>query len=233
MSRTRVLVVEDEPTIAMGLEDDLSTEGFEVVVVGDGVEAVARGRAGGFDLVLLDIMLPKKDGLSVCRELRAIGDRTPIILLTARGQELDKVLGLELGADDYVTKPFSPRELVARIRAVLRRTDPAPASRVFRHGELIVDFGRFEARRGERRIELTALEFRLLAAFVEAAGQALTHDQLIARVWGPEVFLSDRVIYTHINNLRRKIELNPSSPTLVVGIRGVGYRLDPAVRSEA
>ena len=233
MSATRLLVVEDEPTIAMGLEDDLRLEGFDVEVVGDGQAALARARSGAFDLLLLDIMLPKKDGLSVCRELRAQGDRTPIILLTARGQELDKVLGLELGADDYVTKPFSPRELVARIRAVLRRADTASGPRVFRHGDLSIDFGRFEARRGERRIDLTALEFRLLAAFVEAAGQVLTHDQLIARVWGPDVFLSDRVIYTHINNLRRKIEPDPSSPRLVVGVRGVGYRLELPSRSQA
>lgn len=233
MSPARILVVEDEPTIAMGLGDDLRIEGFEVEVVGDGLTAITTARSGGFDLLVLDIMLPKKDGLSVCRELRAEGHRTPIILLTARGQELDKVLGLELGADDYVTKPFSPRELVARIRAVLRRTDPGNAPRLFRHGELAIDFGRFEARRGERRIDLTALEFRLLAAFVEAAGQVLTHDQLITRVWGADVFLSDRVIYTHINNLRRKIEQDPSSPTLVKGIRGVGYRLDLSHSSEA
>jgi DNA-binding response OmpR family regulator len=226
MTRSRVLVVEDEPTIAMGLEDDLRVEGFDVEVVGDGATAAAKARDGGFDLLLLDIMLPKKDGLSVCRELRAEGHRMPIILLTARGQELDKVLGLELGADDYVTKPFSPRELVARIRAVLRRTDGGAAPRLFHHGDLVVDFSRFEARRGTRTIELTALEFRLFAAFVAAAGQVLTHDQLIARVWGPDVFLSDRVIYTHINNLRRKIEADPSSPALVIGIRGVGYRLD-------
>jgi DNA-binding response OmpR family regulator len=220
----RILVVEDEPTIAMGLEDDLTIEGFAVEVVNDGVTAAAKGASGDYDLILLDIMLPHKDGLTVCRELRRAGVKTPIVLLTARGQELEKVLGLELGADDYVTKPFSPRELVARIKAVLRRVEPIAAATVLRHKDLIVDFGRFVATRAGRSIDLTALEFRLLKSFVDAAGQVLTHDELIARVWGKDVFLSDRVIYTHINNLRRKVEDDPSSPALIVGVRGVGYR---------
>jgi DNA-binding response OmpR family regulator len=226
MTQPRVLVVEDEPTIALGLEDDLTMEGFRVEVVADGVTAAAKGRSGEFDLILLDIMLPRKDGLTVCRELRAAGVRTPIVLLTARGQELDKVLGLELGADDYVTKPFSPRELIARLKAVLRRIDPAVPATVFRSKDLVVDFGRFEASRGTRPIELTALEFRLLRAFVNAGGKVLTHDELIERVWGKDTFLSDRVIYTHINNLRRKIEADPSRPVHIVGVRGVGYRFE-------
>jgi len=224
---TRILVVEDEPSIALGLEDDLKIEGFEVEVVGDGATAFSRAAGGGYDLVLLDVMLPKKDGFAVCRELRAAGIRTPIVLLTAKGQEIDKVLGLELGADDYVTKPFSPRELVARIKAVLRRTEgtPTPAL-VYRTGDLTFDFGRFEATRRGAPIELTALEFKLLRAFIAHRGQVLTHDQIIAAVWGPDVFLTDRVIYTHLNNLRRKIEANPAEPVLLVGVRGVGYRFD-------
>ena len=226
MTQPRVLVVEDEPTIALGLEDDLTMEGFRVEVVADGVTATEKGRSGEFDLILLDIMLPRKDGLTVCRELRAAGVRTPIVLLTARGQELDKVLGLELGADDYVTKPFSPRELIARLKAVLRRIDPAVPATVFRSQDLVVDFGRFEASRGTHQIELTALEFRLLRAFVNAGGKVLTHDELIERVWGKDTFLSDRVIYTHINNLRRKIEVDPSRPVHIVGVRGVGYRFE-------
>lgn len=223
----RILIVEDEPAIAMGLEDDLKIEGYEVEVVGDGATAYSRAAGGGYDLVLLDVMLPKKDGLTVCRELRRAGIRTPIVLLTAKGQEIDKVVGLELGADDYVTKPFSPRELMARIKAVLRRTEGAPhPAQVFRTGDLTLDFGRFEATRRGTPIELTALEFKLLHAFVAHRGQVLTHDRIIEEVWGREVFLTDRVIYTHINNLRRKIEANPSEPALVVGIRGVGYRFD-------
>ena len=223
----RILIVEDEPTIALGLQDDLELEGYEVEPVADGAAAVERAKAGQYDLVLLDVMLPTKDGFTVCRELRQAGLRTPIVLLTAKGQEIDKVLGLELGADDYVTKPFSPRELLARIKAVLRRAEqPAEAPRIFEAGGLFVDFGRYEARRNGAAIDLTALEFRLLGAFVAHRRQLLTHDRLIELVWGKDVFLTDRVIYTHINNLRRKIEADPSRPALVVGVRGVGYRFD-------
>jgi DNA-binding response OmpR family regulator len=224
---SRILIVEDEPSIALGLEDDLKIEGYEVEVVTDGATAFSRAADGQYDLLLLDVMLPKKDGFAVCRELRQAGVRTPIVLLTAKSQEIDKVVGLEIGADDYVTKPFSPRELMARIKAVLRRTEQPPAPvPIYRAGDLTLDFGRFEAARGESRIELTALEFKLLRAFVAHRGQVLAHDQIIEQVWGKDVFLTDRVIYTHINNLRRKIEANPAEPVLLVGVRGVGYRFD-------
>jgi DNA-binding response OmpR family regulator len=223
----RILVVEDEPTIAMGLQDDLQLEGHAVDVATDGAAAEAAALARQHDLILLDIMLPRKDGVSVCRAVRAAGVRTPIILLTAKGQEVDKVLGLDLGADDYVTKPFSPRELVARINALLRRaTEPPLPSQVYRFGDLTIDFGRFEASRSGRPVDLTATEFKILRAFVAHRGQVLTHDQLIAEVWGKDVFLTDRVIYTHVNNLRQKIEVDPARPVLLVSVRGVGYRFD-------
>lgn len=223
----RILVVEDEPTIAMGLQDDLQLEGHAVDVAGDGAAAEAAALERRHDLILLDIMLPRKDGFSVCRAVRAAGVRTPIILLTAKGQEVDKVLGLELGADDYITKPFSPRELVARINALLRRaTEPPLPSQVYHFGDLAVDFGRFEASRNGRPIDLTAMEFKVLRAFIAHRGQVLTHDRLIADVWGKDVFLTDRVIYTHVNNLRQKIEVDPAKPTLIVSVRGVGYRFD-------
>jgi len=223
----RILVAEDEPTIALGLQDDLQLEGHAVDLARDGAAAEAAGLERRHDLILLDIMLPRKDGFSVCRAIRAAGVRTPIILLTAKGQEADKVLGLELGADDYVTKPFSPRELVARINAVLRRAAGPPlCAELFQSGDLTLDFGRFEAFRGDRPIVLTAMEFKLLRAFVARNRQVVTHDQLIADVWGPDVFLTDRVIYTHVNNLRQKIEPDPARPTLLVSVRGVGYRLD-------
>lgn len=223
----RILVVEDEPTIAMGLQDDLRLEGHAVDVAGDGAAAEAAALERRHDLILLDIMLPHKDGFSVCRAVRSAGVRTPIILLTAKGQEVDKVLGLELGADDYVTKPFSPRELVARINAVLRRTaEPPLPSQVYRCGDLTVDFSRCEASRNGRPIDLTATEFKLIRAFVAHRGHVLTHDQLIAEVWGKDVFLTDRVIYTHVNNLRQKIEVNPARPKLLVSVRGLGYRFD-------
>jgi DNA-binding response OmpR family regulator len=222
-----ILVVEDEPTIALGLQDDLQLEGHIVELATDGASAEAAALERRHDLILLDVMLPRKDGFSVCRAVRQAGVRTPIILPTAKGQEVDKVLGLELGADDYVTKPFSPRELVARINAVLRRAaDASAASSVFRTGDLTLDFGRFEASRAGRSLVLTAMEFKLLRAFVAKRRRVITHDELIADVWGRDVFLTDRVIYTHVNNLRQKIEADPSHPKLLVSVRGVGYRFD-------
>ena len=224
----KILVVEDEPAIAMGLRDDLRLEGFEVEVAGDGLTAERRAREGGFDLVLLDIMLPGKDGFAVCRSLREAGIATPIIALTAKTQEMDRVLGLEFGADDYVTKPFSPRELVARIRAVLRRTGPARAAGVekLECGDLRVDFERFEAWRGSAKIDLTATEFRILRALAHQRHKVVSSKQLLEAVWGKDIYVSARVIYTHINNLRAKIEIDPARPSLIVGIRRVGYRFD-------
>lgn len=177
-----------------------------------------------YDLVLLDVMLPKKDGFTVCRELRAGGVRTPIILLTARGAESDKIRGLNLGADDYVTKPFSPRELNARIQAVLRRT--SPSTRVHGFGDVTIDLSRCEVRRAGARVDVTAQEFKLLRAFIDHAGEVLSIDRLLGLVWGPDVFLTDRVVYTHVNNLRSKIEQNPAQPRHIVSVRGLGYRFD-------
>ncbi len=224
---SRVLVVEDEAGIALGLQDGLEAEGFGVELVDNGAAAEAKARREAYDLILLDIMLPGKDGLSICRDLRAAGIRTPIIVLTARAQEIDRVLGLELGADDYVTKPFSLRELVARVKAVLRRTAGTGQARdIWRHQDLVVDFRRFEGSRGGAPVELTPTEFRLLRAFVEHPGEVLSVSQLIDLVWGPDTFLTDRVVYTHVNNLRGKIERDPSNPSLIVSIRRVGYRFD-------
>ncbi len=224
---TRILLVEDEPSIAMGLGDDLQAEGFEVAVVGDGATAERRILAREHDLVLLDVMLPRKDGFAVCRSVRAAGVRTPIILLTAKGQEADKVLGLDIGADDYVTKPFSYAELLARVRAVLRRAgDDESGPKAWERGDLRVDFVRGEATRRGKPVALTATEFRMLRVFCRYPGQVLTIDQLLARVWGPGVFLTDRVVYTHVNNLRSKIEPEPSRPRFVISVRGQGYRFD-------
>lgn len=227
----RILIVEDDADIALGLEDDLVVDGHEVQVVGDGETAVARGREPGWDLILLDVMLPRKDGFDVCRALRHLGVRTPIILLTAKAQEAEKILGLELGADDYVTKPFSPRELRARIKAVLRRppitVSPArTGGEAYSFGDVEVDFARAEVRRGGAAIEMTPIELRLLAAFIERRGRVLSRDQLLECAWGRETHVTDRVVDAHIVNLRRKIESAPAEPRYLVSVRGLGYRFD-------
>jgi two-component system alkaline phosphatase synthesis response regulator PhoP/two-component system response regulator VicR len=223
---TRILVVEDEPTIAIGLHDDLTIEGFQVEVASDGDAGARAAGRGGFDLILLDVMLPGKDGFTVCRELRAAGVHVPIILLTARGQESDKVLGLGLGADDYVTKPFSPRELVARVHAVLRRAARTPLGRSFGFGDAHVDFARHEVRRDGRPVDVTPSEFKLLRVLIERRGEVVSIDDLLRDGWGADVFLTDRVVYTHINNLRAKIEPDPRRPRHIVSVRGVGYRFE-------
>jgi DNA-binding response OmpR family regulator len=223
----RILVVEDEPTIATGLKDDLELEGFAVEVAEDGTTALQRILGGKFDLILLDLMLPGMDGLDVCRQARLEGDRTPVIMLTAKGQEVDKVVGLELGADDYVTKPFSRRELLARIKVVLRRGRDGPdPGGIFRFGEVAVDVGRCEVSKGGAKVDLTPVEFKLLRAFLENRGRVLTIDDLLREVWGPDAVLTDRVVYTHLNHLRNKLEENPRKPRYLIGLRGLGYRFD-------
>jgi len=222
---TRILVVEDESDIATVLEGDLKLEGYEVEVVGDGEAATRLAREKPFDLILLDVMLPRKDGFEVCRELRRAGLRMPIILLTTKTQEAEKVLGLDLGADDYVTKPFSPKELRARIRAVLRRAE-GDLPKVYRFGDVEVDFTRCELRRSGKSAELTALEFKLLATFIRSRGQMLSRNQLLDEVWERGTFVTDRVVDNHITNLRKKIEPQPARPRYLVSVRGLGYRFD-------
>lgn len=222
---TRILVVEDEPGIALGLEDDLKLEGYDVEMARDGEAAIERCRRETFDLILLDLMLPQKDGFQVCRELRRGGVTTPIIMLTAKTHEAEKVMGLDVGADDYVTKPFSPAELRARIKALLRRV-AAGAPSVYRFGDLEADFERFELRHDGTPVAVTPMELKLLAAFVRHRGRALTRATLKDEVWGANTHMTDRVIDTHIANLRKKIEPEPSDPRYVVSVRGVGYRFD-------
>ena len=222
---TRILIVEDEASVALALADDLKLEGYEVEVVADGESAIRRAKAGSFDLMLLDVMMPRKDGFEVCRELRRAGLGTPIVLLTAKAQESDKILGLELGADDYATKPFSPRELRARIKAVLRRT-AGETPQVYGFGDVEVDLDRFEVRRAGKPVSVTALEFKLLCTFLRLRGRAVTRDRLLDEVWGREVVVTDRVVDTHIANLRKKIEPEPAAPRYLVSVRGTGYRFD-------
>jgi two-component system alkaline phosphatase synthesis response regulator PhoP len=221
----RILIVEDDRDIALGLEEDLARHGYEVATVGDGEKAVRSGKEDAWDLILLDLMLPRKDGFEVCQQLRLAGVKTPIIMLTAKTHEAEKVLGLELGADDYVTKPFSPRELRARIHAILRRV--AEESRgTHRFGDCEVDFDRGEVRRAGAPIDVSALEFRLLAAFIRHRGRVLSREQLIDAVWGQGTFVTDRVVDTHVLNLRKKIELVPAKPCHIRSVRGMGYRFD-------
>jgi DNA-binding response OmpR family regulator len=223
---SRILIVEDEPAIAFTLENDLEAEGYEVAVVSDGVEAVRRALSEPFDLILLDVMLPNKDGFEVCRDLRRGGLTTRIIMLTAKTQEAEKILGLDMGADDYVTKPFSPRELRARIRAMLRRTVIQATGEVHRFGHFELDLGRFELRRDGKQLEATHTELKLLTAFIRSRGRVLTRERLLEAVWGSGVFVTDRVVDYHIVALRKKIEDDPAAPRHLVSVRGVGYRFD-------
>ena len=223
-----ILIVEDEPSIATALEDALRLEGYEVHVVGDGLSAERAALRDRYDLILLDVMLPQKDGFSVCRTLRGAGLPTPIIVVTARTEDVDKIVGLELGADDYVTKPFSLGELSARIRAVLRRAGGEAAAcspDVWEHGPLRVDFRRFEASSGGQAVSLTPTEFKLLHAFVQRRGEVISLDRLIELIWGEGISLTDRVVYTHVNNLRAKLD-QAGAKDVVTSVRGVGYRFD-------
>jgi DNA-binding response OmpR family regulator len=221
----RILIVEDESAIAVLLRDDLALEGYDVEIVGDGEAATAAAASRCFDLAILDVMLPGKDGFEVCRELRGAGQRMPIIMLTAKTQESDKVMGLEIGADDYVTKPFSPRELRARVKAALRRAS-GETPETYRFGQVEVDFGRRELRCSGTPVEVTTIEFKLLSTFIRHRGRVLSREQLLDQVWGHGVYVTDRAVDTHIVNVRRKIEPDPAVPRYVVSVRGAGYRFD-------
>jgi DNA-binding response OmpR family regulator len=222
-----VLLVDDDSRITQVAHDYLAHAGFGVVVVHDGPAALAAARAERPDLVVLDLGLPGLDGLDVTRALRK-DSTVPIIILTARGEESDKLVGLELGADDYMTKPFSPKELVARVRAVLRRAEAITASaapEVIRVGELTLDLPRLRATLGERRLELTTTEFELLAALARQPGRVFTRAQLLDAVRGVAFESYERAIDTHIKNIRRKLEPKPREPRYILTVYGLGYKL--------
>jgi len=223
----RVLVVDDEPMVREVLARYLQTEGFEVDTAGDGEQALDRFATDTPDLVLLDLMLPRIDGLEVFRRMRASAD-VPVIMLTARGQETDRIVGLDLGADDYVTKPFSPREVVSRVRAVLRRTATAPEEPVLlRAGDLEVDLERREARKDNEPVKLTRKEFELLAHMMERPGVTLSRTRLLEDVWDFAWDGDSATVTVHMRRLREKIEDDPSNPTRLVTVWGVGYRFEP------
>jgi DNA-binding response OmpR family regulator len=231
----RILVVEDEREIARLVEIHLRDQGWEVTVCHDGPSGLAAASSGQFDLVVLDLMLPGVDGLEVCRRIRAASDYLPILMLTARSSELDRVLGLEIGADDYLTKPFSVRELVARVKAILRREEAlaerVPESRV-EIGELTVDLDRRRVTKGEQEIELTAKEFDLLAFFAAHPGRVYSRAELLDHVWGYGHGGYEHTVNSHINRLRAKIEDDPGSPELVLTVWGVGYKFAEAAGAD-
>jgi DNA-binding response OmpR family regulator len=219
-----IMVVEDEPGIAFSLKHDLMGQGYAVDVVCDGQTAFERASAEPFDLILLDISLPKKDGYSVCRDLRTAGIRTPIMMISARGLDADKVVGLDLGADDYLSKPFNPQEMLARVRALLRRASGSGPD-LYKFGNIEVNFTSAEVRRDGEQVEMTPLEFKLLEAFIRHRGHVLTRDQLLSLVW-KDSHPIDRVIDNHIVNLRLKLEPEPKYPIHLVTKPGLGYRFD-------
>jgi phosphate regulon transcriptional regulator PhoB len=225
---SKVLVVEDEEDIADLVKYHLEKEGFAARTVGDGKRALDLIVRDHPDLIVLDLMLPGMDGLEVCRRLRAQSatQGIPIIMLTARGEEVDRIIGLELGADDYLPKPFSPRELVARVKAVLRRTavPVSPSEAPVSAGPLRLDPTRHEVTKGDRLLEISAMEFRLLEFFLRHRGRVFTRTQLLDQVWGQDRFVEPRTVDVHIRRLREKIEDEPGKPTLILTIRGMGYK---------
>ena len=223
----KILIVEDERAIRLALEDDFLAEGYQVDSAVTGNEGLQKGSKQNYDIIILDIMLPQMDGFEVLKELRKRDVRTPVIMLTAKSQEIDKILGLEFGADDYVTKPFSPRELQSRVKAVLRRVNMKPgksSGNQFSFGEITVDFEKYECFKNNENIFLTTLEFDLLKFLVDHKGKVVDRNQIMNEVWGPDVFVAPRTIDTHILNLRKKIEDNPAKPIWIIGIRGRGYK---------
>ena len=224
----KILLVEDEEGLILTLTDRLESEGFEVVSANDGQKGYDAAMLVSFDLIILDVMLPKKNGYDVCRDLRKAGVRTPILMLTAKGETIDKVLGLKLGADDYLTKPFEVIELLARIEALLRRAPASPngngSSDVFRFGDVSVDFKRAEVIKGDSSVELSAMEFKLLQYLIENRGSVHSRDALLDAVWGYDAMPTTRTVDVHIAWLRQKLEDNSKRPRFIQTVHGLGYK---------
>lgn len=221
----KILIVEDEPNMVAGLRDNFEYEGYQVITAGDGSEGLARALNESPDLVVLDVMMPKMSGLDVCKQLKARRPSVPIIMLTARGQEVDKVVGLELGADDYVTKPFSIRELLARVKAVLRRAPTLPKEQDrYSFADVEVNLRSHQVLRKGRQIDFSAKEFELLKYFLCHPGEALTRDRLLEDVWGYDHYPTTRTVDAHLVRLRQKLEPNPEEPRYFLTVHGVGYK---------
>jgi DNA-binding response OmpR family regulator len=221
----KILVVEDEPNMVAGLRDNFEFEGYEVITASDGVEGLRAALEESPDVVILDVMMPRLSGLEVCRQLRAKRASLPIIMLTARGQEVDKVVGLELGADDYVTKPFSIRELLARVKAILRRAAVTPKNQEqHTFGDVEVDLHRRRVVKSGKALDISSTEFELLKYFICHSGEALSRDRLLEEVWGYENYPTTRTVDTHLVRLRQKLEPNPEQPQYFLTVHGTGYR---------
>jgi two-component system alkaline phosphatase synthesis response regulator PhoP len=220
-----ILVVEDEQDLRMTLSDRLESEGFAVDCAGDGLEGYKKATGGAFDLIILDVMLPRRNGFDVCRDIRQAGVNIPVLMLTARGQTVDKVLGLKIGADDYVTKPFEMLELMARVEALLRRAPAKPvAQEVHQFGPLRVDLRGTEVTRDGEAVNLSAREFQLLRYLIERPGKTISRDELLREVWGYSTETFTRTVDVHIASLRQKLEQDPKQPHLILTVQGLGYK---------
>ena len=223
----KILLVEDEQGLILTLTDRLQSEGFEVTSAADGEKGFATALAEKFDLIIFDVMLPKKNGYDVCRDLRQKGIDTPVLMLTAKGETIDKVLGLKLGADDYLTKPFEVIELMARIEALLRRspqTNQTNSAEIFRFGDTAIDFRKAEVFRDNETVELSAMEFKLLQFLIENRGRVHSRNELLDEVWGYDAMPSTRTVDVHIAWLRQKLETNPKHPQYIQTVHGFGYK---------
>jgi two-component system, OmpR family, response regulator RegX3 len=226
---TSILIIEDEKPMADAIRYSLEAEGFEVEIATDGEQGLRRFDEGRYDLVVLDLMLPGMDGLEICKRMRLAGS-TPVIMLTAKDSEMDRVLGLELGADDYITKPFSMRELTARVRAVMRRfqaSEAARAHKVLESGDVSLDVERHEVTARGRVVDVALTEFRLLELFLDNSGRVLSREYLISAGWGGEFYAQNKALDVHIRRLRERLEEDPSNPLRIITVRGVGYRFEP------
>lgn len=225
---SRILMIEDEPGLVMTVTDRLRAEGHQVDEANDGVTGLEKAQSGAYDLVILDVMLPRKNGFDVCRGLRESGKNIPILMLTARGQVVDKVVGLQLGADDYLTKPFDMMELMARVSALLRRTEPRVPSQSesYEFGAVRVDFRRGEALRAGKRVTLSAREFQLVRYLIDRRGDIISREQLLQEVWGYTSLPETRTVDVHMAWLRRKLEENPRCPEYFLTVRGMGYKFE-------
>jgi len=225
---TKILIVEDEPNMRMGLMDNLEFEGYKVDLATDGEDGLNKIRSGSYNLILLDVMLPKISGFDVCKNVRKDGIQTPIILLTAKGEEIDKVLGLELGADDYITKPFSLRELLARIKAILRRGENSIQSEMqteIKIGKLKIDFKNYRAFTDDIPVQMSHKEFEILNHFWKKRGSAVSREELLSEIWGYDETPTTRTVDNFIMKLRNRIEKDPNHPHILITVHGIGYKL--------